>query len=34
MDSMLFTMACIAVVAVGILLWSNTKAGKKWLDDL
>lgn len=34
MDAMLFTMTSIAVVAVGILLWSNTKAGKKWLEEL
>ena len=31
---MLFTMTGVAVVAVGILLWTNTKAGKKWLKDL
>lgn len=31
---MLFTMTGIAVIAVGILLWTNTKAGKKWLKDL
>lgn len=31
---MLFTMAGIAVIAVGILLWTNTKSGKKWLKDL
>jgi len=34
MDAMLFAMTSIAVVAVGILLWSNTKAGKKWLEEL
>lgn len=31
---MLFTMTGIAVIAVGILLWTNTKSGKKWLDNL
>jgi len=31
---MLFTMTGIAVIAVGILLWTNTKSGKKWLKDL
>jgi hypothetical protein len=31
---MLFTMTGVAVIAVGILLWTNTKAGKKWLKDL
>lgn len=31
MDAMLFTMTGVAVIAVGILLWTNTKAGKKWL---
>lgn len=34
MDTMLFTMTCIAIVSVGILLWTNTKAGKKWLENL
>lgn len=34
MDAMLFTMTGIAVIAVGILLWTNTKSGKKWLKDL
>lgn len=31
---MLFTMTGIAVIAVGILLWTNTKSGKKWLKGL
>lgn len=31
---MLFTMTGVAVIAVGILLWTNTKAEKKWLKDL
>lgn len=31
---MLFTMTGIAVIAVGILLWTNTKSGKKWLDNI
>lgn len=34
MDAMLFTMTGVAVIAVGFLLWTNTKAGKKWLKDL
>ncbi len=34
MDAMLFTMTGIAVIAVGILLWTNTKSGKKWLDNI
>lgn len=34
MDTMLFTMTCIVIVSVGILLWTNTKAGKKWLENL
>lgn len=34
MDAMLFTMTGVAVIAVDILLWTNTKAGKKWLKDL
>lgn len=34
MDAMLFTMTGIAVIALGILLWTNTKSGKKWLDNL
>lgn len=34
MDAMLFTMTGVAVIAVSILLWTNTKAGKKWLKDL
>ena len=33
MDAMLFTMTGVAVIAVGILLWTNTKAGKKWLKN-
>ena len=28
------TMTGVAIIAVGILLWTNTKAGKKWLKDL
>lgn len=24
----------LAIIAVGILLWSNTRAGKKWLKEL
>lgn len=31
MDAMLFTMTGVAVIAVGILLWTNTKAGKNGL---
>lgn len=31
MTSLVFTMTGLAIIAVGILLWSNTKAGKKWL---
>jgi hypothetical protein len=34
MDLMLFMMTVIAVISVGLLLWTNTKAGKKWLKDL
>lgn len=34
MDAMLFIMTGIAIIAVGILAWSNTKAGKKWLNEL
>lgn len=34
MDAMLFTMTGVAVIAVGILLWTNTKVGKKWLKNL
>jgi len=34
MDAMLFTMTGIAIIAVGILLWSNIKSGKKWLNNL
>ena len=34
MDAMLFTMTGIAVIAVGILIWSNTKSGKNWLKNL
>lgn len=34
MGAMLFTMTGIAIIAVGILVWSNTKAGKKWLEEL
>lgn len=34
MDLMLFMMTVIAVISVGLLLWTNTKAGKKWLDNL
>ena len=34
MDAMLFTMTGVAVIAVGILLWTNTKAGQKWLKNL
>ena len=34
MVSLAFTMTGLAIIAVGILLWSNTKAGKKWLSEL
>lgn len=34
MDAMLFMMTCLAVISVGILLWTNTKSGKKWLKNL
>ncbi len=34
MDAYLFTMGLIAIIAVGILLWTYTKPGKKWLDNL
>ena len=34
MDLMLFMMTVIAVISVGLLLWTNNKAGKKWLDNL
>jgi len=34
MDSMLFTMTGIAVIAVGIALWVNTNSGKRWLKSL
>ena len=32
--SLAFTMTELAIIAVGILLWSNTRAGKKWLKEL
>ncbi len=28
MESLAFTMTGLAIIAIGILLWSNTKAGK------
>lgn len=34
MDAMLFTMSGVAIISVGIALWINTKAGKKWLQEL
>ncbi len=34
MSGFTFTMGLIAIIAVGILLWTYTKPGKKWLDNL
>ena len=34
MDSLLIFMTGMAIVAVGLVLWSNTKSGKKWLREL
>ena len=28
------TLTGLAIIAVGILVWSNTKASKKWLQEL
>ncbi len=34
MDAMLFTMTGVAIIAVGIALWINTKSGKRWIENL
>ena len=34
MDAMLFTMTGVAIIALGMAIWLNTKSGKKWLDEL
>lgn len=34
MDAMLLTMTGVAIIAVGIAIWINTKSGKKWLQEL
>lgn len=34
MDAMLFMMTGVAIISVGMALWINTKAGKKWLENL
>ncbi len=34
MDAMLFTMTGVAIIAVGIALWTNTKSGKRWIENL
>lgn len=34
MDAMLFTMTGVAVIAVGIAIWINTKSGKRWIESL
>ena len=30
----LFGYTLIAIIAIGILIWTNTKSGKKWLRKL
>ena len=34
MDAMLFCMTGVAIIAVGIALWTNTKSGKRWIESL
>lgn len=34
MNAGLFAFLIMAIVPVGILLWTYTKPGKKWLKDL
>lgn len=34
MDSYLFFVSISAIVGLGLVIWSFTKPGKKWLDSL
>ena len=34
MDSLLILMSGMAIIAVSLVLWSNTKSGKRWIENL
>ena len=34
MEALLFTFSVLSVVVTGIIIWLNTKWGKKWLKSL
>ena len=34
MDSLLIFMSGMAIIAVCLVLWSNTKSGKRWIENL
>ena len=34
MDSLLIFMTGVEIIAVSIALWTNTKSGKRWVENL
>lgn len=34
MDSLSFTFLVTAIIGIGLVIWSYTKSGKKWIDKL
>lgn len=34
MESLTFAMGIVAAISVGLVIWSNTKWGKRWIENL
>lgn len=34
MDSLSFTFLVTSIIGIGLVIWSYTKSGKKWIDKL
>lgn len=34
MEALIFTFSILSVIVTGIIVWLNTKSGKKWLESL
>lgn len=34
MEALTFAMGIVAAISVGLVIWSNTKSGKRWIENL
>jgi len=34
MEALAFTFAWGTLIVAGLIIWSNTKSGKRWIDNL